>query len=74
MGARAMPKQVVYRFNGNPKTDQVKDDLEDEIELPSKGNVLVIDGKRWKVIEIMTERSLDARGPIPVVRIYLSDV
>jgi hypothetical protein len=68
-----MPKQVVYRFNARPENDQVKVDLDDEIELPSKGSVLVIDGKRWKVIEIMTERSLDARGPIPVVTIYLTN-
>jgi len=68
-----MPKQVVYRFNAKPENDQVKVDLDDEIELPSKGGVLVIDGKRWKVNEIMTQRSLDAKGPIPVVTIYLAN-
>jgi hypothetical protein len=68
-----MPKQVVYRFNANPKNDQVKVDMDDEIELPSKDDVLEIDGKKWKVNAVMTERSLDARGPIPVVTIYLTN-
>jgi hypothetical protein len=68
-----MPKQVVYRFNAKPENDQLKLDMDDEMELPSKDDVLEIDGKQWKVNAVMTTQSGDAKGPIPVVTIYLTD-
>lgn len=68
-----MPKQVVYRFNANPKDDQVKLDTDDEIIEPSRGDVLDIDGKKWRVNMVVTEHSLSTKGPIPVVTIYLTD-
>jgi hypothetical protein len=68
-----MPKQVVYRFNAKPENDQVKLDMDDEIKEPSRGDVLELDGKRWMVEAVMTKQSLGARGPIPVVTIYLTN-
>jgi hypothetical protein len=62
-----MPKRVVYRFSANPQNDQVKLDMDDEVREPSRGDVLEIDGKRWKVNAVITERSLRAKGPIPVM-------
>jgi hypothetical protein len=63
---------VVYRFNAKPENDQLKVDKDDEIEMPSKDDVLEIDGNKWKVNAVMTTQSLDAKGPIPVVTIYLT--
>jgi hypothetical protein len=66
-------KQVVYRFNGEPKNDKVVQDLDDEIKGPAKDSVIGIDGKDWKVVMVTMTHSLDARGPIPVMTIYLTD-
>jgi len=72
-GGGAMPKQLVYRFSAKPENDQVKLDMDDEIKEPSSGDMLDIDGKRWTVNAVMTERSLSAKGPIPVMTIYLTN-
>jgi hypothetical protein len=68
-----MPKQVVYRFNGKPENDLIKLDMDDEVKEPSRGDVLEIDGKRWTENAVMTKRSLSAKGPIPVMTIYLTN-
>jgi hypothetical protein len=70
---RRMPKQVVYRFNANPKDDRVKLDTDDEISEPTRGDVLEIHGKKWKVNMVIHEHSLSAKGPIAVMTIYLTD-
>jgi hypothetical protein len=51
---RRSVKQVVYRFNAKPENDQLKVDKDDEIEMPSKDDVLEIDGNKWKVNAVMT--------------------
>ena len=68
-----MPKQVVYQFNAKPENDQVKLDMDDEIKEPSRGDVLEIDGKQWTVNAVLTKQSLSAKGPIPVMTIYLTN-
>ena len=66
-------KQVVYRFNGNPTNDKVVEDLDDEIKGPAKDSTINIDGKDWKVVMVTMTHSLEAKGPIPVMMIYLTD-
>lgn len=66
-------KQIVFRYNGEPASDEVEVDLGGDIRIPQKGDVIERKGKRWKVVQVNTETSLNAKGPIPVVRVFLTD-
>ena len=66
-------KQVVYRCNGDAKTDEVEVDRDGEISVPNQGDVLVRKGKNWKVAAIMTEMSVTDPQQYPVVRVFLGD-
>ena len=66
-------KQFVYRYNGVQGSEEVELDLDGEITVPQKDQVIARKGKDWKVVHVSTEESLSAKGPIPVVRVFLTD-
>lgn len=65
--------QYVFRYNGDEKSDEVVPDLEGEMSLPVKDQQLIRKGKPWKVVMVTSTVSVDARGPIPVHRVFLTD-
>ena len=67
-------KQVVYRYNGVASSDEVEQDFEGELRIPGKGEFMNRKGIPWKVMHVTTEQSMSANGPIPVLRIFLSDI
>jgi hypothetical protein len=66
-----MARQIVYRFNGNPSTDETENDFDDSIQIPAIGSMYSHNGKVWFVSRVLVEE--DLRGPrsIPKVRIFL---
>ena len=42
-------KQIVYRFNADPSTDEIVEDLEGQITVPQKGGLI----KRTVVIAVV---------------------
>jgi hypothetical protein len=43
-------KQIVYRYNGDAKSDEVVNDLVGEFPRHAKGEIVERNGKQWKVI------------------------
>jgi hypothetical protein len=66
-------KQLVYRYNGIAQSDEVEVDLNGEKPIPQKDQVIVRNGKQWKIVAVNTEVSLNRSGPIPIVMVFLTD-
>jgi hypothetical protein len=66
-------KQFVYRYNGVVTSDEIEVDFEGEKPTPQKDQVIVRNGKQWKIVMVNTEEPLNRSGPIPVVRVFLTD-
>jgi len=67
-------KQIVFRYNGNPFTDEVVVDLRDEETVPERGAVIRRKEKQWKVEMVTKEETGTMPNAIPVYRVYLSDL
>ena len=72
MGARDA-KQFVFRYNGVENSEEVEEDLDGEMPVPQKDQLVERGGKSWRVLAVNVEHSLSRSGPIPVVRVFLSD-
>ncbi len=66
-------KQIVFRYNGDPASDEVEVDLNGEASIPEKGWVIKRKDKSWSVVQVNVETSLSAEGPTPVVLVFLTD-
>lgn len=69
-----MARQIIFRYNGDASTEDVEQDFDNSFVVPEKGSTYQRKGKSWSVVEIQTTTSLDAKGPIPIIRIFLSAV
>ncbi len=66
------PKQIIYRYNGDAKTEEVEDDFHGDT-WHKDGDRITRNGKKWKVVAINDETT--AAGPmmVPVHRVFLKD-
>ena len=68
-----MPKEkaktIVFRYDGDPNSEEEISDLDGEIETPQKDQVINRKGARWKVVHVITE--LGMAGQLPIVRAFL---
>ena len=62
-------KQIVYRYNANPSTDEIVEDLEGEIIVPEKGGLIKRTEKQWKVVNVF---KTFGKG-IPIHTVFLTD-
>jgi hypothetical protein len=66
-------KQIVYRFNGHPESDEVEHDLDGEVLVPERDQMVVRNGKNWKVVQVNKETTVAGPRAIPIVLIFLTD-
>jgi len=66
-------KQLVYRYDGDENGEEIVQDLNGAITTPQKDQVILRNGKLWRVVFVTTEFSISRTGPIPVVRVFLVD-
>ncbi len=67
-------RQFVYRYDGDAGSDEVEVDLQDEIPIPERNQVLQRKGKSWKVALVQTERSVSHPPALPVYRVFLTKI
>ena len=65
-------RQFVYRYEGDPKSEEEVADLDGEIQIPKKDDVIERSGKNWKVVHVNTEQLLSNPPAIPVYRVFLT--
>jgi hypothetical protein len=69
----SVPKQIVYRFDGDATTDEAEADLQGEEPIPQKDDVIQRMGRDWKVVSVTLEQSIGETKALPVYRVFLSD-
>jgi hypothetical protein len=68
---KSKAKQLVYRYNGVESSEEVEVDLDGEIPIPNRGDIVLRNGKNWEAVHVTTQISSD--GSMPIVRIFLTD-
>jgi hypothetical protein len=63
------PKQIVYRYEGDPATDDPVEDLDGRIPVPQKAQVITRKEHSWRVVQVNIEHIPPA---IPVYRVFLT--
>lgn len=67
----AMKKQVVYMHKGQQIKHVV--DMDDEVVIPDKDAVIVLEGKRYKVLT-GPQSTTGPAGALPVYTVYLEEI
>lgn len=57
-------KQIVYRYNGDEKTDEEEFDEDGTVPVPTNGPIMTRKGLRWKVVQVNTEQSITNRRQV----------
>jgi hypothetical protein len=67
-------KQIIYRFNGDPKDDEVISDRLGDMIFRRVGEIITKNGKQWKVAIVRNDFNMSAsRTAIPIHRVFLTD-
>ena len=69
--ARAKPKRIVYRYNGDANSDEEELDQSGGFAVPERDAIIIRHGKVWKAVRVSRESGLS--GPVQVVRVFLTD-
>jgi hypothetical protein len=67
------PKQIVYRYNGDEKSDEEDLDILGDAEVPAQGTIIMRKGKPRKAVSIQKEETVVGPRALPIYRVYLSD-
>jgi hypothetical protein len=52
-------KQIVFRYNGDPTTEESDLDMDGDKSVPEQGSFIDRRGERWKVVEVNVETSAE---------------
>jgi hypothetical protein len=67
-------KQIIYRFNGDPKDDEVITDRLGDMIFRRVGDIIRKNGKQWRVAIVRNDFNMSAsRTAIPIHRVFLTD-
>ncbi len=66
-------KQIVFRYNGDPTTEESDLDMDGDKSVPKQGAVIERRGKRWKVVQVNVEISAEEPFAVPTYRVSLTN-
>jgi hypothetical protein len=66
-------KQIVFRYNGDPTTEESDLDMDGDKSVPKPGSVIERRGERWKVVQVNMERSVEEPFAVPTYRVSLTN-
>jgi hypothetical protein len=69
--ARTKARTIVYRYNGDAKSDEAEIDLNGEFAVPERNALIIRHGKLWKTVRL--KRESGSAGRIPIVRVFLTE-
>jgi hypothetical protein len=74
LSKQLLGKQVVFRFNGDPKNDETITDRHGAMLPWRVGDVFKKAGKQWRVEVVRNDLNMDrSKTVIPIQRVYLTD-
>ena len=62
-------KQIVFRYNGDPTTEESDLDMDGDKSVPKQGSLIERRGERWKVIQVNMEISAEEPFAVPIYRV-----
>jgi hypothetical protein len=66
-------KQIVFRYNGDPSTEESDLDMDGEKSVPEPDSFIERKGERWKVVRVNMERSAEEPFAVPIYRVFLTN-
>jgi hypothetical protein len=67
-------KQIVYRYNGDPKYDEVVSDVLGSVPFLHVGDLLRKNGKQWKVAVVRDDLDMPGSSTaVTIHRVFLTD-
>jgi hypothetical protein len=65
-------KQIVFRYNGDPTTEEIDLDMDGDKSVPEQGSFVERKGERWKVVQVNVETSISEPFTAPIHRVFLA--
>ena len=66
-------KQIVFRYNGDPTTEERDLDMDGDKSVPEQGSFIDRRGEPWKVVQVRMERSAEEPFAVPIYRVSLTN-
>ena len=66
-------KQIVFRYNGDPTTEEIDLDMDGDKSVPEQGSIIERKGERWKVVQINVEKNVTEPFEVPIHRVFLTN-
>ena len=66
-------KQIVFRYNSDPTSEEIDLDMDGEKIAPEQGSVIERKGELWKVLKINVETNPAEPFEVPIHRVFLSN-
>jgi hypothetical protein len=66
-------KQIVFRYNGDPTTEESDLDMDGDKSVPEPGSFIDRRGERWKVAQVSMETSMAEPFAVPIYRVFLTN-
>jgi hypothetical protein len=66
-------KQIVFRYNGDPTTEEIDLDMDGDKSVPAQGSLVDRKDERWKVVQINVERNATEPFEVPIYRVFLTN-
>jgi hypothetical protein len=64
-------KQIIFRYNDDPTTDEIDLDMDGDKSIPEQGVRIERKGQRWKVQPVNVETNTTEPFEVPVHRVFL---
>ena len=66
-------KQIVFRYNGDPTTEESDLDMDGDKSVPEQGSFIQRRGKPWQVVRVNVEKSVTEPFEVPIYRVFLTN-
>jgi hypothetical protein len=66
-------KQIVFRYNGDPTTEESDLDMDGDKSVPEPDSFIDRKGERWKVVQVNMERSAEEPFAVPIYRVFVTN-
>jgi hypothetical protein len=68
-----LAKQIVFRYNEDPATEEIDLDMDGDKSPPKPGSFIERKGERWKVVQVVVERNATEPFEVPTYRVFLTN-
>ena len=66
-------KQIVFRYNGDPSTEEIDLDMDGDKSVPQQGSFVERKGERWRVVQANVETNVSEPFEVPIHRVFLTN-